>query len=95
MSIISKYKADAHIIIFLLINSPPKTEDYQKCIDYWIENTYLPLSVIVIGIGNEELEEVKKFFLIQNCNSLLKDVKKVEIIYILFLWKIAIIIVIF
>ena len=62
MSIISKYKADTYSIIFLLINSPPKTEDYQKCIDYLIENTYLPLSLIVIGIGNNELEEVKKLF---------------------------------
>ena len=84
MSIISKYKADAYSIIFLLINSPPKSEDYQKSIDYLIENTYLPLSVIVIGIGNKELEEVKNF-LIQNCNSPVKDVKKVETIYILVL----------
>ena len=39
MSIISKYKADTYSIIFLLVNSPPRIEDYQKCVDYLIENS--------------------------------------------------------
>ena len=61
--IYSKYKPDTYNLLFLLINSPPKQQDYQKCIDAFIENTYLPLSVIIIGIGNNELEDVKKLFM--------------------------------
>ena len=60
--IYSRYKPDTYSILFLLINSVPKEEDYKKCIDAFIENSYLPLSVIIIGIGNNELDEVKKLF---------------------------------
>ena len=46
-------------IFFLLISNPPLKEDYQKCIDLFISNTFLPLSVIVIGIGDKEFNEIK------------------------------------
>ena len=60
--IYNKYKPDTYSIFFLLINSPPKIEDYQNTIDALIENSFLPLSVVVIGIGNNEFEDIKKLF---------------------------------
>ena len=46
-------------IFFLLISNPPLKEDYQKCIDLFISNSFLPLSVIVVGIGDKEFKEIK------------------------------------
>ena len=60
--IYSKYKSSTYSILFLLINSPPKNNDFQNTIDALIENTYLPLSVVIIGIGNSEFDDIKKLF---------------------------------
>ena len=64
--IYSKYKADSYSILFLLINSPPKNNDFQNTIDALIEITYLPLSVVIIGIGNSEFDDIKKLFAHKN-----------------------------
>ena len=60
--IYNKYKADTYSILFLLINSPPKNDDFQNTIDALIENSFLPLSIVVIGIGNSEFEDIKRLF---------------------------------
>jgi len=59
-NLISKnYELNIYNIFFLLISNPPVKEDYQKCIDLFISNTFLPLSVIVVGIGDKEFKEIK------------------------------------
>ena len=47
-------------IIFILINSL-KEKDFQNCIDIFIKTTNLPLSFVIIGIGNDD----KKFDLLK------------------------------
>ena len=66
--IYTKYKPDTYSILFLLINSPPKNEDFQNTIDSLIENSFLPLSIVVIGIGNSEFEDIKQ--LLSNKNKI-------------------------
>ena len=59
-SLINKnYELNTYNIFFLLISNPPVKEDYQKCIDLFVTNTFLPLSVIIVGIGNKEFKEIK------------------------------------
>ena len=43
-------------IFFLLIRKSPKNEDFQNCIDFLIENSHIPLSIIIIGIGDDQNE---------------------------------------
>ena len=57
--ITKNYELNIYNIFFLLISNPPVKEDYQKCIDLFISNTFLPLSVIVVGIGDKEFKEIK------------------------------------
>ena len=57
--IIKNYELNIYNILFLLISNPPVKEDYQKCIDLFVANTYLPLSIIVVGIGDKEFKEIK------------------------------------
>lgn len=51
-------------IFFLLISNSPKNEDIQNCIDYFIDNSFLPLSVVIIGIGSKknEFTKIKNIF---------------------------------
>ena len=58
--IYERYKPDIYSILFLLINDAPDNKDVQNTIDSFIENSYLPLSIIIIGIGNKELDGVKE-----------------------------------
>ena len=60
--IMENYEAEDYYIFLLLISNPPKKEDIQKCIDAFIENTFLPLSVIVIGIGDKDFKSIKSLF---------------------------------
>ena len=55
-------------IIFILINSLNE-EQFQDCIDYFIKASILPISFVVIGIGNDE----NKFINMKN----LCDIKKI------------------
>lgn len=57
--ILDNYKEEDYYIFLLLISNPPKREDIQNCIDVFIENTYLPLSVVVIGIGDKDFKDIK------------------------------------
>ena len=56
------YEPEFYYIFLLLISNPPKKEDIQKCIDAFIENTYLPLSVVIIGIGDKDFTDIKNLF---------------------------------
>lgn len=56
------YKDKDYYIFLLLISNPPKKEDIQKCIDVLIETTYLPLSVVAIGIGDKDFKDIKNIF---------------------------------
>ena len=73
--ILSKYRVDTYNILFLLISNAPEKKDFQKCLDALIEATYLPLSIVIIGIGNNELEDAKKLFLSKNKFSS-RDIEK-------------------
>ena len=56
--IYKKYKPEIYSIIFLLMTNPIEKKDLEKCIDLFIENTYLPLSVVIIGIGDKDFTEI-------------------------------------
>ena len=62
--IFQKYNLIKYNIFFLLINKAP--DDYQKCIDAFIKTSYLPLSIIIIGIGDNENEFNKIIQLFKN-----------------------------
>ena len=57
--IFEKKNFQKYNILFLLINNSPIKEDYQNCIDAFIQISFLPLSIIIIGIGEKE-DEFKK-----------------------------------
>ena len=54
--IYEKYNFAKYNIFFLLISNCPKNEDIQNCIDDFIENSFLPLSIVIIGIGSKDNE---------------------------------------
>ena len=63
--ILNIYSPEIYNIVFILINNKPNDVDIQKCIDLQIETSYLPISYVVIFIGNktdEEIKEVKQIF---------------------------------
>ena len=74
--IYTKYNCAKYNIFFLLISNCPKNEDIQKCIDQFIENSYLPLSIVIIGIGSKENEfkNIQNIYNSQICSS--KGIKK-------------------
>lgn len=66
--IYAKKNSYEYNIIFILINSLNE-EQFQDCIDYFIKASILPISFVVIGIGNDE----NKFINMKN----LCDIKKI------------------
>ena len=63
--ILNMYSPEIYNIVFILINNKPSEDDIQKCIDMQIETSYLPISYVVIFIGNktdEEIKEIKHIF---------------------------------
>ena len=52
--IYEKYELTKYNILFLLMNKAPKKEDYQNCVDVLIESSFQPLSIVIIGIGDNE-----------------------------------------
>ena len=72
--IYKKYTPDVYSIIFLLMTNPTEKEDFQKCMDLFIENTYLPLSVVIIGIGDKDFTEIKNMSKLKSESS--KGVEK-------------------
>ena len=58
--ILEKYSPDIYNIIFLLIHNKPSKDDIQNSIDFMIEKTNLPLSIVVILIGDKSDDEIKE-----------------------------------
>ena len=58
--IFQKYSPDIYNIIFLLIHNKPSRSDIQSSIDFMIESTKLPLSIVVILIGDKSDDEIKE-----------------------------------
>lgn len=63
-------------IFFLLISNSPTNEDIQKCINYFIDNSFLPLSVVIIGIGSKNIEFTKIKNISNNHKQSSKGIKK-------------------
>ena len=65
-------------ILFLLINKCPKKDDIQSTIDALIQSSCLPLSIVIIGIGDNENEfnNIKNLYINNNISS--KGIKKVN-----------------
>ena len=62
--IYEKYELTKYNILFLLMNKAPKKEDYQKCVDALIQSTFQPLSIVIIGIGDNDndLKNIQHLF---------------------------------
>ena len=58
-------------ILFLLINKCPKKDDIQNTIDTLIHSSFLPLSIVIIGIGDNENEfkNIKNLYMNNNKSS--------------------------
>ena len=54
------YSPEIYNIVFILLHNKPSDDDIQKCIDLQIETAYLPVSYVIILIGNKTDEEIKK-----------------------------------
>ncbi len=62
--IYEKKKLKNYSILFLLMSNAPKKEDFKNCIDNFIESSFLPLSILIIGIGDKEseFEKIKELY---------------------------------
>ena len=59
------YSPEIYNIVFILLHNKPSDDDIQKCIDLQIETAYLPISYVIILIGNktdDEIKEIKHIF---------------------------------
>ena len=78
--ILERFAEDRYNIIFLLINDKPSEDDLEKCIDYLIEFSILPVSIVTILIGDKSEEEIKgiKFYFSNKRLMSKKDKNKVR-----------------
>ena len=63
--ILNAYSPEIYNIVFILLHNKPCEDDIQKCIDMQIETAYLPVSYVIILIGNktdDEIKEIKHIF---------------------------------
>jgi len=67
--IFKSYQSDIYNILFLFLSGDIDEKDQQKTIDYIIRSSYLPLSIIVIGVGNYDFSKMKELFLDNNFSS--------------------------
>ena len=67
--IFKSYQSDIYNILFLFLSEDIDEKDQQKTIDNIIRSSYLPLSIIVIGIGNHNFSKMKELFLDNNYSS--------------------------
>ena len=70
------YNLTNYNILFLLINKCPKKDDMKNTIDALIHTSFLPLSIVIIGIGDDENEfnNIKNLYMNNNISS--KGTKK-------------------
>ena len=63
--ILDAYSPEIYNIVFILLHNKPSDDDIQKCIDLQIETAYLPVSYVIILVGNktdDEIKEIKHIF---------------------------------
>lgn len=56
------YEARNYNVLFLFLREIPDKNDKQEIIDTLIEASYLPLTIIIIGEGNNDFNQLKEFF---------------------------------
>ena len=56
------YEARNYNVLFLFLREIPDNKDKQEIIDALIEASYLPLTIIIIGEGNNDFNQLKEFF---------------------------------
>jgi len=56
------YEARNYNVLFLFLREIPDNNDKQEIIDSLIEASYLPLTIIIIGEGNNDFNQLKEFF---------------------------------
>ena len=61
--IYKSYQSDIYNILILFLSGDIDGKDQKKTIDNIIKSSYLPLSIIVIGIGNHDFSKMKELFL--------------------------------
>ena len=64
--IYSEYKPNVYNILFILISGDVDKDDQKETINNIILSSYLPLSIIIIGVGNHDFSNSKQLFNINN-----------------------------
>ena len=54
-----KYSDNKYNILFILINNLPSEDDLDKCIDYLLDFSHLPISIVTILMEDKSEEEIK------------------------------------
>ena len=63
--IFEKYSYDQYNILFLLINDKPSDDDFDSCIDFLLEYSHMPVSLVIILMGEKSEEEknsIRQYF---------------------------------
>ena len=63
------YQSNIYNVLFVLLSGNIDKKDYKEIINSMILSSYLPLSIIVIGIGNHDFSKYKELFNLDNKNS--------------------------
>ena len=66
--IYTSYQSNVYSILFIFLSGDINKEDQKETINKIIQSSYLPLNIIVIGIGNHDFSEMKALFL-DNVNT--------------------------
>ena len=66
--IYNSYQSNVYSLLFIFLSGDISKKDQKETINKIIESSYLPLSIIVIGIGNHDFSKMKELFL-DNINS--------------------------
>ena len=60
------YQSNIYNVLFVLLSGNIDKKDYKEIINSMILSSYLPLSIIVIGIGNHDFSKYKELFNLDN-----------------------------
>ena len=63
------YESNIYNVLFVLLSGNIDKKDYKEIINSLILSSYLPLSIIVIGIGKNDFSTYKDLFNLNNKNS--------------------------
>ena len=56
------YEARNYNVLFIFVREIPDNSDKQEIIDALIEASYLPLTIIIVGEGNNDFNKLNEFF---------------------------------